>query len=172
MKKMTSWILLAVLGLGFSLAHAQNNNNAPEVASTLYAINKGEIETSQLAKNKTTNRAVLDFANQMITEHQNAQNQLDTILKNENINKITSADARTLNSQARKTMRMLKKLNGIAFDRAYMDYQITAHKNGLQIINDHVLPRVQNPALKNYALELKQHVARHLAEAEKLRPSI
>ena len=63
MKKMTSWILLAVLGLGFSLAHAQNNNNAPEVASTLYAINKGEIETSQLAKNKTTNRAVLDFAN-------------------------------------------------------------------------------------------------------------
>ena len=69
-------------------------------------------------------------------------------------------------------MRMLKKLNGIAFDRAYMDYQIAAHKNGLQIINDHVLPRVQNPALKNYALELKQHVARHLAEAEKLRPSI
>ena len=73
-------------GFGLSLAHAQNYNSAPEVASTLWAINKAEIETGKLAKNKTNSPAVLQFADQMVTEHQKAQlqeliKQAETALK-------------------------------------------------------------------------------------------
>lgn len=82
MKKITSWLLLAAISLGFiSMAHAQNYNSAPEVVSTLYSINKAQIETAQIAKNKTINDSVLKFANKMINDHKNAQTKLDQIAK-------------------------------------------------------------------------------------------
>ncbi|EEO26854.1 DUF4142 domain-containing protein [Oxalobacter paraformigenes] len=168
MKKIITCLFLMVFGLGVSIAHAQNYNSAPEVASTLWAINKAEIETSKLAKNKTSSPAVLQFADQMFKEHQNAQNKLEKILKDNNINKISSADARTIRGEARKTMRILKKQEGIAFDRTFMNYQINAHKKALEIINGYILPRVQNAALKTYTLELKQHIENHLQEASRI----
>lgn len=172
MKKITSFILLIAFSLGISIAHAQNYNNAPEVASTLWAINKTEIETSQLAKNKTISHPILQFATKMYTEHTNAQNQLEKILKENNISRISSADARTIRTETRKIMRMMKKLQGIAFDSTYMDYQINSHKKAIGIINDYILPRVQNPALKTYTLQMKQNIENHLQEAINIRGSI
>ncbi len=172
MKKIITCLFVMAFGFGLSLAHAQNYNSAPEVASTLWAINKAEIETGKLAKNKTNSPAVLQFADQMVTEHQNAQNRLEKILKDENINKISSADARTIRGEARKVMRIMKKQDGIAFDRTFMDYQIKAHKQALEIINGYILPRVQNAALKTYTLELKQHIENHIQKATQIRSTI
>lgn len=172
MKKIISFIVLITFGLGFSVVYAKNYNSAPEVASTLWAINKAEIETSKMAKDKTISQSVLQFSDKMLTEHQNAQNELEKILKENNINKISSADARTFRSNARKTMHKMKKLQGIAFDQTYMDYQISSHKKALEIINDYILPRVQNPALKKYTLQMKQHIENHLQEAINIRGSI
>lgn len=172
MKKMMSFILLIAFGLGISVAHAQNYNSAPEVASTLWAINKAEIETSKMAKDKTISQPILQFSTKMFTEHQNAQKELEKILKENNISKISSADARTFRSEAAKAMRTMKKLQGIAFDRTYMDYQISSHKKALEIINGYILPRVQNPALKNYTLQMKQNIENHLQEATSIRGSM
>ena len=105
MKKMMSFILLIAFGLGISVAHAQNYNSAPEVASTLWAINKAEIETSKMAKDKTISQPILQFSTKMFTEHQNAQKELEKILKENNISKISSADARTFRSEARSEER-------------------------------------------------------------------
>ena len=59
MKKITSWLLVAAISFGLvSIVHAQNYNNAPEVVSTLYSINKAQIETGQMARNKTINDTV------------------------------------------------------------------------------------------------------------------
>lgn len=173
MKKITSWLFLAALSLGLvSMAYAQNYNSAPEVASTLYSINKAQIETSQIAKNKTINDSVLKFANKMINDHKNAQTKLDQILKSNNINRTTSADARTIRSEARKTMRAMKKINGITFDQTYMDYEINSHKKALNVINDYILPRVQNTELKDYTLAMRQNIMNHLQEAQQIRMSI
>ncbi len=173
MKKITSWLLLTALSLGFiSIANAQNYNSAPEVASTLYSINKAQIETGQMAKNKTINDSVLKFANQMISDHKNAQTRLDAILKANNINRITSADARTIRGETRKTMRAMKKVNGITFDQTYMDYEINSHKKALNVINDYILPRVQNAELKNYTLAMRQNIMNHLQQAQQIRMNI
>lgn len=173
MKKITSWLVLAALSLGFiSVVHAQNYNNAPEVASTLYSINKAQIETSQIAKNKTINESVLQFANKMIDDHKNAQSTLEQILKSNNINRMTSADARTIRGEARKSMRAMKKINGITFDQTYMDYEINSHKKALSVINDYILPRVQNTELKNYTLAMKQNLMNHLQQAQQIRMRI
>lgn len=173
MKKITSWLFMAVASFAFvSMAHAQNYNNAPEVVSTLYSINKAQIETAQIAKNKTINDSVLKFANKMINEHKNAQTKLDQIAKNNKINKISSADARTIRGEARKAMRAMKKVNGITFDQTYMDYVINSHKKALNVINDYILPRVHNAELKDYTLAMRQNVMNHLQEAQQIRMNI
>ena len=69
-------------------------------------------------------------------------------------------------------MRTMKKLQGIAFDRTYMDYQISSHKKALEIINGYILPRVQNLSLKNYTLQMKQNIENHLQEATNIRGSM
>lgn len=125
-----------------------------------------------MAKDKTISQPILQFSTKMLTEHENAQKQLEKILKENNISKISSADARTIREEVCKTMRMMKKLQGIAFDSAYMDYQISSHKQALEIINDYILHRVQNPALKNYTLQMKQNIENHLQEAGNIRGTI
>ena len=173
MKKITSWLLVAAISFGLvSIVHAQNYNNAPEVVSTLYSINKTQIETGQMARNKTINDSVLKFADKMINGHKNAQTKLDQIAKSNNINKISSADARTIRGDARKAMRAMKKVNGIMFDQTYMDYAINSHKKALNVINDYILPRVQNAELKNYTLAMRQNIMNHLQEAEQIRMNI
>ena len=92
--------------------------------------------------------------------------------KSNNINKISSADARTIRGEARKAMRSMKKVNGITFDQTYMDYTINSHKKALNVINDYILPRVQNAELKNYTLAMRQNIMNHLQEAQQIRMNI
>ena len=108
----------------------------------------------------------------MINDHKNAQTKLDRILKNNNINRISSADARTIRGEARKTMHTMKKINGITFDQIYMDYEIASHKKALKVIDDYILPRVQNIELKNYTITMRQNIVNHLQEAQEIRMNI
>ena len=126
------------------------------------AVDMGEIEEGQLAMTRSTNPQVREYAQRMITEHTAAMQREEQMMASMGMgmmkmgmNRGGNADGgasanmnmdmgrmRAMlmeNPQSRpvveghmQAMRMLQGLSGMAFDRAYMERQVMAHRYTLE----------------------------------------
>jgi len=124
--------------------------------------NLTEILTSRLALQKSSNAAVRAFAQQMITEHTRAQNELNAIaaLKGVRLTDKPGPDQRLLYNR-------LTTLSGAAFDAAYKNVQVNSHALTLDLIQTYRSIGRDQQALA-YAAKMQPAVANHLAEAKTL----
>jgi putative membrane protein len=137
-----------------------------EVLAIENALNNGEITLAERAKKSASNTQVKDFAAMMITQHRDALNKAKTVAKK---NKITAQDndvSNKLKSDASSTMTDLKDKKGHDFDTAYIDSQVKMHKDGLDLIDNQLLPSVKNGELKDQITTARRHVADHLSKAQ------
>jgi len=82
-----------------------------------------EIQLGQLAQNKASNPAVKQFAQRMVADHNNLQNQLTSVASSGGQNFTPTMDSRHQNQINR-----LQNLSGAEFDRNYMSLMIRAHQ--------------------------------------------
>ena len=82
-----------------------------------------EVELGNSAKDHASNSAVKQFEQRMVDDHGKANGELKDLAAKENITLPTSLSA---HYQAEKDR--LSKLNGDAFDRAYMKMMVTDHR--------------------------------------------
>jgi putative membrane protein len=82
-----------------------------------------EVELGQLASDKGTNPRVKEFAQQMVTDHGKANDELKSIAGSKNISLPMALDAKH-----KATKERLAKLTGVAFDRAYINEMVTDHR--------------------------------------------
>lgn len=85
--------------------------------------NTAEVKAAQLADSISTSAAVHAFAQQMITDHTTAQNDLKTLGNNVNVTVTDSVDA-----LHQRMMDTLRTLSGPAFDSVYLIRQIADHQ--------------------------------------------
>ncbi len=133
-----------------------------QIAGITDGANSAEIEQAKLARSKSKNQKVLQFASMMITHHGDAQK------KQAKLN-ITSADSplsAQMTADANKILTSLKEKSGMDFDRAYMRSQVDAHQTLLDTLNTRLLPSVASPELKAYLTEIKTRVEQHLEAAK------
>ncbi len=105
-------------------AHTANRLGADNTFVTKAAQGgMAEVELGKLAQQRASNEAVKDFGKRMETDHSKANEQLKTIAVNKGITVPT-----TLNAKDQATMDKLSKLNGAAFDRAYMEDMVKDHR--------------------------------------------
>ena len=120
---------VAVLALLGGAAFAQKNTANRLVGTDSSFITKAaqggmaEVELGKLATERASNSAVKDFGQRMVTDHTKANEQLKTVAANKGVNLPEGLDAK---DQA--TLNRLSKLNGAAFDRAYIDDMVKDHK--------------------------------------------
>lgn len=82
-----------------------------------------EVELGKLAQTQASNDAVKQFGTRMVTDHTKANEELSQLASRKGITLGTSLDAK---HQAMKDK--LSKLNGVAFDKAYMDAMVKDHR--------------------------------------------
>jgi putative membrane protein len=82
-----------------------------------------EIQLGQLAQNKASNPAVKQFAQRMVADHNNLQNQLTSVASSGGQNFTPTMDSRHQNQINR-----LQGVSGAQFDREYMSLMIRAHQ--------------------------------------------
>jgi putative membrane protein len=82
-----------------------------------------EIQLGQLAQNKASNPAVKQFAQRMVADHNNLQNQLTSVASSGGQSFTPTMDSRHQNQIDR-----LQGLSGAEFDRNYMSLMIKAHQ--------------------------------------------
>ena len=85
--------------------------------------NMMEIQLGQMAQNKASNPAVKQFAQRMVADHNNLQNQLTGVASSGG-----QSFTPTMDSRHQNQINRLQGLSGAEFDRNYMSLMIRAHQ--------------------------------------------
>ena len=124
--------------------------------------NLTEIQTSQLALQKSSNQSVRTYAQQMITEHTRAQAELNAIAAAKGVRLTNKPGA-----DQRLQYNRLTTLSGAQFDAAYKNVQVGGHQMTLDLIETYRTVAKDRQAAA-YAAKIQPVVARHLEEAKAL----
>jgi putative membrane protein len=125
-----------------------------------------EVELGQLAEKNAASQEVKDFGKRMVTDHSKANDQLKQVASKEGVTLPTTLDAK---DQA--TLDHLSKLQGAAFDRAYMRDMVADHKKDVAEFKQESTS-AHSPDVKDWASSTLPTLESHLQEAEKVAPSV
>jgi putative membrane protein len=87
-----------------------------------------EVEHGKLAAQQAASSDVKQFAQRMVDDHSKAGDELKGLATQKHVTLATALDAKHKAMQDK-----LSKLNGTAFDTAYMSHMVTAHKEAVML---------------------------------------
>lgn len=138
----------------------------PEIATTLMTANRGEIEEAQLALSKTQNPALRQAAERIITDHTASNQRITQILQQMNASPSENALSRQIQENHLRAMESLRAANGMAFDHAYLQRQMTVHRYLIDTVDSVLLPSARTqPVRAELALD-RPALATHLQMSE------
>jgi putative membrane protein len=119
-----------------------------------------EVETGKLAEQKGQSDAVKAFGRQMVHDHMAANDRLAALAKADNVPAPSGPDPdhRAMHDQ-------LQKATDGAFDRAYIEGQVTEHQRTAQLL-EYEIGSGQDPELRRFAAETLPTVLQHLQQAQ------
>ncbi|MRX49205.1 DUF4142 domain-containing protein [Paracoccus sp. S-4012] len=121
-----------------------------------------EVQSSELALQRSQNADTQQFANQMVTDHTANNEQLKAAAEAEGL----TVPSEVAGPQA-EMMQTLEAAEGDAFDPAYAEAQVTAHETAVQLYQSYA-EGGDNEALKTYAQESLPVLQQHLEHAQGL----
>lgn len=124
-----------------------------------------EVELGQLAEQNGQSAEVKAFGKRMVNDHSKANDQLKQLAAQKGVSLPTSLDAKD-----EATKDKLSKLQGAAFDKAYMKDMVADHKKDVAEFK-HESMAAHDPELKSWAGQTLPTLESHLQEAEKIAPS-
>lgn len=120
-----------------------------------------EIEAAKLALEKARTEEVKGFAQMMIDDHGRANQQLKELAQRKNLD--VSDDAELMNKA--KAM-VLKMRDEDSFDKAYMNNQVAAHKETIELFKRGV--NVEDQDIAAFARETLPKLEQHLQRAQRI----
>lgn len=155
------------------LAQGAPKPNDAQIAHIAYTAGQIDIAAAKQALGKSKNKQVIDFAKGMERDHTAVNRQALDLVKKLKVTPEDNDTSRSLSKQAKDKLAELGKLNGAAFDRAYMENEIAYHKAVNGALETLLIPSATNAELKGLlqtGLKLfqghQQH-AEHVAAALK-----
>jgi putative membrane protein len=119
----------------------------------------GEVDLARLARRKTTNQGVWDFANRIVAHHRQLNTRLSTILRQA---AIPVPDMPRPDQTA--ALRDLEQIDGDIFDARYMWTEVANHEKMAQLLMSQIKSG-QNTELQDFATDTLPIVLEHLAIA-------
>jgi len=119
-----------------------------------------EVELGKLASKNASAPAVKDFGNHMVDDHSKANDELGNLAKSKGVTPPAALD-----SEHQKVVDKLSKLNGAAFDRAFMSQMLTDHKKTIALFNKTSVS-AKDSDIKSFATKTLPTLKSHLQMAE------
>lgn len=151
---------------------AQTSLTDPEVASVAVAANQIDIEYAGIAKKKSKNTEILNFAETMTKDHNAVIAQASDLVKKLNVTPKDNAVSQKLNSDAEQTRKMLNAKSGSEFDKAYIDNEVAYHKAVIDAVKNLLIPETENQQLKDLLTGILPALDTHLQHAEMVQKKI
>jgi putative membrane protein len=155
-------VAAAFLTVACTGAWAQQQAPAASLAFAKKAAsaNTFEIQSSQLAQERGQSDEVKAFAKQMVEDHTKiGQDFRDTV----QAAGISPAPPEQLDAKQKAALSKLRKAQGAAFDRAYLNTQLAGHKEAVGLLRRYAKTG-RTPQLKDFAQRTLPTVERHVTE--------
>ena len=144
----TALAALCLLGAA-PWAQAADKPTDPQIAHIAYTAGVIDIEAAKRAISKSKNKDVVDFAESMVRDHEAVNVQALDLVKKLNVTPEDNDTSKALTQAAADERAKLAKLDGADFDKAYVDNEVTYHKQVNGALETLLIPSAQNAELKS-----------------------
>ncbi|MGC2586832.1 MAG: DUF4142 domain-containing protein [Pseudolabrys sp.] len=120
----------------------------PQIAHIAYTAGQIDIEAAKQALEKSKNKEVRDFAQDMVRDHAEVNKQALALLAKLKVKPEDNDTSRALTKQAAAKRDELAKLNGVAFDKAYVANEVAYHKTVNGALENTLIPSASNADFK------------------------
>jgi putative membrane protein len=166
--------IVAMLAISGLAAHAQSAKpNDAQIAHIAYTAGQIDIEAAQQALDKSKNKDVRAFAQDMLRDHKAVNDKALALVKKLNVTPQDNDTSKALLKQAKDKKAELSKLSGAAFDKAYAQNEVAFHKTVNGALETTLIPAATNAELKDLLttgvklFQGHQQHAEHVAQALK-----
>lgn len=163
----TSFALFAgLLATGVQKAHAADGPSDLQIAGIVLTADNLDIEYGKIALAKSKDKAVREFAQRMVTDHQAVQLGVVGLAEKLGVNAEDSAVRTSLREGSKAVFEKLNSLNGAEFDKYYIDNEVAYHKAVTDAVAAVLIPSAQNPDLKAALVGSQPLFLKHLEHAQ------
>jgi putative membrane protein len=146
--------------------------NDAQIAHIAVTANSVDSAAGVLAKKKGSTKAVKDFGQTMVTDHGSVNKQAVALVTKLNVTPEDNDTSKQLKAGGDANLAKLETLSGAAFDRAYIDNEVTYHQAVLDAIDKTLIPNAKNADLKGLLEKVRPAVAAHLEHAKSIQATL
>src|SRR5690242_19196315 len=122
--------------------------NDAQIAHIAYTAGQIDIAAGKQALAKTQDPMIRMFAEEMVRDHTAVNDQALALVKKLGVTPQDNPTSKSLSEGADAKLAALAKLNGKAFDRAYVDNEVAFHKTVNGALSGTLIPSAHNSELK------------------------
>ena len=152
--------LFALASSGVSAQSAAPND--AQIAAIVVTANQVDIDAGKLAKSKSSNKDVKEFAQRMITDHTGVNKAATDLVKKLKVKPEENATSKSLKKGGDDTLKRLK---------AYIDNEVTYHQTVLDALDKTLIPSAKNEELKALLVKVRPAFVAHLEHAQHIQTS-
>lgn len=149
-------------------AQAPAAPNDAQIAHIAYTAGLIDMAAGEQALKKSKDKDVLAFASEMVRDHKAVNDQALALVKKLGVTPQDNPTSQSLNADAAAKLKAYAALTGKAFDKAYIDNEVTYHKTVNGALKSTLIPNAKNPELKSLLQTGLKLFSEHQAHAEHL----
>lgn len=165
----TAGLFAAVAGLSFAQPQAPSD---AQIVAIVVAANGVDIDAGKLAKFKSRNNDIKEFAQRMISDHTGVNKQATALMQKLNLTPEESQLSNSIKRHGAVNLRRLDRVANEEFDKAYIDNEVTFHQALLDMSDKTLLPNAKNEELKGFLEKLRPTIDAHLRHAKQVGSSM
>ena len=132
-----------------SFTYAADKPSDPQIAHIAYTAGVIDVDAAKQALQKSKNKDVRAFAEDMVRDHEAVNKQALDLVKKLKVKPEDNDTSKALSKAAAAKKAELAKLTGAAFDKAYVDNEVAFHKTVDNALEKTLIPSANNAELKS-----------------------
>ena len=172
---MNNWLTALGAALALVAVNAGAANAGPtdaQIADIVVTANQVDIDAGKLAQSRAQSKEVKDFAQLMVTDHSAVNKSAVELVTKLHVTPEPNDTSKGLQQGGDANIAALKKLSGAAFDKAYVDHEVTYHQAVLDAVDKTLIPNARNAELKALLVKVRPAFVAHLEHAKQLQASL
>jgi putative membrane protein len=141
------------------------------IAAIVLAANTIDIKNGNLATARSKTQTVIDFARQMVTDHTSVNVKAAALAARLKLVPKENQASLALVANADLTRNKMRKLSGVAFDRAYVNNEVAYHQAVIDLLDRTLVPSAENKDLKDLLIAVRPAFVAHLEHAKMIQAS-
>ena len=121
----------------------------PQIAHIAYTAGTIDIAAAKQALERSHNKVVRGFAEEMVRDHEAVNNKALALVKKLHVTPEANPTSAGLQKNADAMRAKLSHLSGAQFDRAYIDNEVAYHKSVNGALESTLIPSARNGELKS-----------------------